>query len=92
MPDVPPPPPRLATHQRSHAKRVTLATTHGFQRAMHQTNFDDHQSVGSVRPQVTAHPAQKAVNLRANAEEEEKAAVTGLILAAHGHRVPSEMI
>ena len=56
MPDVPPPPPRLATHQRSHAKRVTLATTHGFQRAMHQTNFDDHQSVGSVRPQVRIGP------------------------------------
>jgi pre-mRNA-processing factor 17 len=47
-PEVPPPPPRLASHQRSHAKQVAMVSTFGFREAMHRANYDDGQSAAAT--------------------------------------------
>ena len=43
-PEVPPPPPRLAAHQRSHARQVAMVSTYGFKEAMHQNNYNNPSS------------------------------------------------
>ena len=51
---IPPPPPRVASHQQSHAHTVHVSSMHSFQQAMHQNN---HTSiVTNTRPEIRIGP------------------------------------
>ncbi len=55
-PEVPPPPPRLASHQRSHAKQVAMVSTFGFREAMHRSDHDGIHASAAARAHVHIGP------------------------------------